>query len=209
MPVAHFAQFVGAHLVHRGAVRLLVALHRDEGRHAAHREGAAAMAGIDQPQRVGCEERLIHRHRRPVGRQPVGASAEPLDRREDIIPAAAVQPDDILSQRVEDLVHLERRRDGLDQDRRLDRPALQPQPVLGQREDIAPQRRFLRALELGDVEIWVRSPWPAPSAHCARRRWRNRRRRPRQPRRSTVTWSSGKWSPRGRTISTAGSSPTS
>ncbi len=57
----------------------LVALDRDEGRHAAHREGAAPVTGRDQPQRVGSEERFIHGHQRAVGRQPVGRAAEALD----------------------------------------------------------------------------------------------------------------------------------
>ena len=56
-------------------VRGLVALDRDEGRHAAHREGAAAVAGRDQPQRVSGEEGLIHGHQRAVGGQPVGRAA--------------------------------------------------------------------------------------------------------------------------------------
>ena len=60
--VADFAQLVGADFLKRARVRGLVALDRDEGRHAAHREGAAAVAGCDQPQRVSRKERLIHGH---------------------------------------------------------------------------------------------------------------------------------------------------
>ena len=41
--------------------------------------------------------------------------AELLDRAEDVVPAAGVQPAGVLAQLVEDLVHLERRQDRLDQ----------------------------------------------------------------------------------------------
>ena len=79
MAVADLAQLVGADLVERGGIGGLVALDRDEGRHAAHGEGAAAVAGGDQPQRVGGEEGLIHGHGGAVGSQPLRRAAEPLD----------------------------------------------------------------------------------------------------------------------------------
>src|SRR6185436_14223090 len=99
------------------------------------------------------EERLIHRHLAAVGCQPVGRAAAALYGREDVIPAAAVEADDILTKRVEDLVHLERRRQRLDQHGRLDRPALEPELGLGEGEDVVPQRSLLHALQLGEVEI--------------------------------------------------------
>ena len=46
---------------------------------------------------------------------------EPLDEGEDVVPAAAIEADDVIAQLIEDLVHLERGRQRLDQDRRLDR----------------------------------------------------------------------------------------
>ena len=44
-----------------------------------------------------------------------GSCAELLDDREDVVPAAGVEPDDAVAQRVEDLVHLVRGEDGLDE----------------------------------------------------------------------------------------------
>ena len=61
-----FALLVRADLVHRGLVGCLVTLDRDEGAHAAHCKGTAAVAGGDQAERVGGEERPIHGHRRAV-----------------------------------------------------------------------------------------------------------------------------------------------
>src|SRR3546814_10241472 len=55
------------------------------------------MAGLDKLQRVGGEERLIHRHRRPVRRDPFGAAPQPFDIGENIVPAAAIEADGILA----------------------------------------------------------------------------------------------------------------
>ena len=64
--------------------------------------------------------------------------AEPLDEREDIVPAAAVEADDMVAQLVEDLVHLERRRQRLDQHRRLERPMRDAEFVLRVGEHLVP-----------------------------------------------------------------------
>ena len=74
MAVARLAFLVGADLGEGGVVRRLVALDRNLRRHAAHREGAAAVAGLDQLQRISGEEGLIHRHRGAIGSQAVRRS---------------------------------------------------------------------------------------------------------------------------------------
>src|SRR4029078_6120202 len=94
----------------RGALRRAIPLPRDLRRHAAEREGAAAMTGLDQLLRIGAQEGLAHHHVLAVRREEARLFGEALDGREDVVPAAAVEPDDIVAQLVEDLVHLERRR---------------------------------------------------------------------------------------------------
>ena len=59
----------------------------------------------------------------------------------------------MVAQLVEDLVHLERREDRLDQHRRADRAARQAERVLGEREDVVPEPRLEVALELRQVEV--------------------------------------------------------
>ncbi len=63
----------------------------------------------------------------------------------------------MLAQLVEDLVHLERGQDRLDEDGRLDRPARDPEPVLREAEDVVPEPRLEVALELREVEVRPRS----------------------------------------------------
>ena len=123
VPVARLALLVGAHLGERFLVRLRVVLDRDLRRHAAHREGAAAVAGLDQQLRVRAQEVRRHRHLLAVRQHEIRPAAEFLDEAEDVVPAAAVEPDDVVLQLVQDLVHLERGENGLDQHRDLDRLA--------------------------------------------------------------------------------------
>ena len=59
----------------------------------------------------------------------------------------------MLAQLVEDLVHLEGGEDRLDQDRRLDRPARDTEPVLREAEDVVPEARLEVRLELRQVEV--------------------------------------------------------
>ena len=60
---------------------------------------------------------------RAVGQHELRPVAELLDHAEDVVPAAGVEPGRVLAQLVEDLVHLERGEDRLDQDGRADRAA--------------------------------------------------------------------------------------
>ena len=96
---------------------------RDLRRHAAHGEGAAAVAGLDEQQRIGGEESLDpSTMAERSGVRKLGLFAEPLDEGEDVVPAAAIEADDVVAHFVEDFVHLEGGRQRLDQDRRLERP---------------------------------------------------------------------------------------
>src|SRR5207248_11203627 len=77
---------------------------------------------------------------------------ELFDDAEHVVPAARVEPRHVLAQLPEDLVHLEGGEDGLDQHRRADRAALEPERVLAVREDVVPEPRLEVALELRQVE---------------------------------------------------------
>ena len=59
----------------------------------------------------------------------------------------------MLAQLVQDLVHLERGEDGLDEDGRPDRAARDAERRLGVDEDLVPEARLVVRLELGQVEV--------------------------------------------------------
>ena len=158
----HLAQLVGADLGHRGVVGgdagRITAADRDLRRHAAHRVRAAPVAGLDQQLGVGAQERLGHHHLRALGQHPACDGAAPvgterLEVAEDVVPASAVEPGDAAAQRVQDLVHLEGRRQRLDQHGDLDLPRRQAQRLLDMVEHVVPQRRLLHRLQLGQVKI--------------------------------------------------------
>jgi hypothetical protein len=63
----------------------------------------------------------------------------------------------VLAELIEDLVHLERERDDLHEDRRLDRAARDVELVLRPLEDLVPEPRLAMALELRQVEVRTRA----------------------------------------------------
>ena len=115
-PSAGLAVLVRLDLLERHLVDLGVAAGRDERRHAADRVRAALVAGAHQQFGVGAHERRGHRHRVAVRQhEPLAAVAEVLHDREQVVPAARVEPGGVVAQLVEDLVHLVRGGDRLDQ----------------------------------------------------------------------------------------------
>ncbi len=87
MALGDLALLVGADLGESRLVGGGIALDRDLRRHAAHREGAAAVAGLHQQGGVGAEERLAHHHLAAVGQDVVRAFGEFLDEGKNVIPA--------------------------------------------------------------------------------------------------------------------------
>ena len=203
VPFAHLAQLVGAHLVHRLGVGVGIVLDRNLRRHAAHREGAAAVAGLDQQLRVGPQERRLHRHLPAIRHDERRVVLQRLDRAEDVVPPAAVEPDDVIAELVEDLVHLERRRQRFDQDRHLDRAGRDPERRLRVQEDLVPQPRLEVALHLRQVEIRAGAGARRAPSRCERGRGRSRTASPARAGRRRRSDVSGRWKPRGRTISVA------
>ena len=126
---------------------------RDLRGHAAHRVRAAAVAGLDQQLGVGAHERHRHRHVVAVREHELPPVPEALDHREDVVPAPGVEAGRVVAQLVQDLVHLERRGHGLDQDRGADRAAVHAEPLLRQLEGRIPQPRLAVTLELGQVQV--------------------------------------------------------
>ena len=142
------------HLRERPLVDLRVAAARDERRHPADRERPAPVAGPHQQVAVGLHHRRVHRDRVAVreGERRTGV-AEVLDDAEQVVPAPGVQPGHVVAQLVEDLVHLERGGDRLDQHRRPDRAVRDLQGGLGVGEDVVPQPRLEVRLHLRQVEV--------------------------------------------------------
>ena len=74
-------------------------------------------------------------------------------KREDVVPAAGVEPAGVLAQLVEDLLHLERGRECLDQHGGPERAARDPERLLRDDEHLVPEPRLEVALHLRQVEV--------------------------------------------------------
>ena len=152
-PVAGLALLVGRDRRQRRRVDLRVPPAGNEGRHAADRVSAAAVAGAHQQLRVGAHEGDGHRDLAAVRQHEVLPERELLDRAEDVVPAAGVQPRRVVPQLVEDLLHLERGEDRLDQHRGADAAPRHPERILGGDEDVVPEPRLVPVLQLRQVEV--------------------------------------------------------
>jgi hypothetical protein len=107
------------------------------------------VAGLDEQLGVGAHERRAHRHQRPIREHELRPVAELLDDREHVVPAAGIEARGMLSQLVQDLVHLERGQHGLDEDGGADRAARDRQALLGEEKDVVPEAGLEMRLELG------------------------------------------------------------
>ena len=88
--VARFAFFIGTHFRERLLVGRRIVLHRNLGRHSAHREGVSPMTCLDAEERIRAHEMRRHRNERAIGEQEVGFVPEAFDAGKNVIPAAAV-----------------------------------------------------------------------------------------------------------------------
>ena len=152
--VSGLALLVGRHLLDRTRRHLGVAAVRDERTHAADREGSALVARLHEQVGVGPHERHRHRDLAAVGEHEARPAATVvLDDREDVVPAPGVQARAVVAQLVQDLVHLERGRQRLDQHGGADGAVRDADVLLAEREDVVPQLRLLARLQLRDVEV--------------------------------------------------------
>src|SRR4051812_10326047 len=78
---------------------------------------------------------------------------ESLDEREDIVPSATIEPNNVVLQHIDDLLHLECGQHVLYEDSALDATGGNVEPLLREGEDIRPQLCLLGILQLGQVEV--------------------------------------------------------
>ena len=161
------------------------------------------MAGPHEQLGVGAHERHGHRQLRPIRDRQIRPRAQLLDAAEQVVPAAGVQPGGVLAQLVQDLVHLERGEDRLDQDRRPDRAARDPERDLAVDEDLVPEPRLVVTTRAWPGRSTARCPAAASRRRCGTGTARSRTGWPRPGSPSTSIPDSTRCQPRGRTTSVA------
>ena len=99
-----------------------------------------------------------HRHFGPIRQHEFRVRPERLDETEDVVPATTIHANDEIPEFIKDFVHFECRENRFDQDGDPDLVGIHDTAGFGIVEDVCPQARFVPALQLGQVEIWSRSP---------------------------------------------------
>src|SRR5713101_6855953 len=114
---------------------------------------ATFVARLHQQLRVRAHEGDGHRDLRAIGKHEVGTVPELLDDAEDVVPAPRVETARVIAQLVEDLFHLERGEDRLDEYSGANRSSGNADGILREIEDVVPKPRLEVALELGEIEV--------------------------------------------------------
>lgn len=122
---------------------------------AYHGVNTSLVAGLDQKSDVCVHEGYRHGDRGAVGKDKVGVVTELLNEGEDVIPSSTVQARAVVSQFINDLVHLKGSSDGFNEDGTSDSASRHTYVVLSSVEDVVPQTSFQVRLHLGEIEVWA------------------------------------------------------
>src|SRR5438477_2033507 len=90
-----------------------------------------------------------------IGQDEIFFRAEFLDAGKNVIPTPAIEPDRVIAQLVENLVHLKGRRDGFNEDGCTNRSARNSNLILHEIEDVVPYPRLDVALHFWQIKIWT------------------------------------------------------
>lgn len=111
------------------------------------------MAGLDKELDVSIHERRSHCDGGSVREDKVGVLAETLDDAEDVVPATTVETGRVVTELIDDLVHLECSHDGLDEDSASDGASWHANVILSKVEGVVPKSGLEVALHLRQVEV--------------------------------------------------------
>lgn len=130
-----------------------VVLDGDLSSHTSHGVDASLVAGLDEQLDVRRHVGDGHGDVSTVGQNKLGVVLELLDEGEDVVPSATVKTGGVLSELVDDLVHLEGSENRLDKNGSSDGSSGHADPVLRELENVVPQTGLEVRLHLGEVEV--------------------------------------------------------
>src|SRR5439155_1470014 len=126
---------------------------RDERGHAADSVGPPTMARPHEQVRICPHEGYCHRHLGPIGQDELLPIPELLDDAEDVVPPARVEARGVVPEFVQDLLHLEGRRNRLDEGGGLHGADRDAEGLLREPEHLVPEASLQMALHLRQVEV--------------------------------------------------------
>lgn len=111
------------------------------------------MAGFDQQLNIRLHKRNSHRDVASVREHELRIIPELFDDRENVVPATTVETRAVLTEFVDNFVHLKRGKDGLDENSTPNGTPRNRNPVLGKVENIIPKAGLEVRLHLGQIEV--------------------------------------------------------
>src|SRR6266513_1264814 len=99
-----------------------------------------------------------HRDLGTICQGKIGLVSKLFNARKNVIPTAAIETSGVFPQLVKNLIHLERRWDGFDEDRRANRPLRYPEFVLRHFEHVVPKTRLQMAFHFRQIKIGPAAP---------------------------------------------------
>ena len=146
-------ELIGVDALHGLVVGGLVILDWDLGGHPSHSGDLALVAGLDEKLNICVHERDGHGDTGTIWEDEVWVLAELLDDREDVIPTSTIKSGGVVSEFEDDLVHLERGEDGLDEDCASDAASWDGNEILGEVKNVVPKTGLKVRLHLWEVEV--------------------------------------------------------
>src|SRR5437660_1429891 len=151
--VVRLPNLVLPHPRERDLVRLRILAARDERGHAADGVGSPTMARPHEQVRICPHEGDRHRHLGPIRQDELFPIPELLDDAEDVVPPARVKARGVVPEFVQNLLHLEGRRNRLDEGGGLHGADRDPEGFLREPEHLVPEASLQMALHLRQVEV--------------------------------------------------------
>src|SRR5438093_8192328 len=151
--VVRLPKLVLPHLRQRDLVRRGILACRDERGHAADSVGPPTMARPHEQVRICPHEGYCQRHLGPIGQDELLPIPELLDDAEDVVPPARVEARGVVPEFVQDLLHLEGRRNRLDEGGGLHGADRDAEGLLREPEHLVPEAGLQMALHLRQVEV--------------------------------------------------------
>mmetsp|Transcript_294 Transcript_294/g.548 ORF Transcript_294/g.548 Transcript_294/m.548 type:complete len:362 (-) Transcript_294:699-1784(-) len=154
MACHNLSDFILLNPGHGSIIRRSVTLNGDLSGHTTHCKCSSLMTNVNQPIHICLQQRSVrHGQMGTIGCNLIRMTFELFDVREQVVPPSAIQSQGMISQFVQNLLHLKRRRDGLQENSRANGPLRHAEITLRRPKDVVPQPRLEVIFQFGQVEV--------------------------------------------------------
>lgn len=101
-----FTSLVSTNLGHSSIIGSRIILDRNLSSHTTHSMNTTLMASLNQQANISIHERSSHGNLGTIRENKLGMFTQALDSTEDVIPTATVQTTGVITQLIDDFIHL-------------------------------------------------------------------------------------------------------